>query len=443
MSTLRLPGRSLTLRASSTLHNLGGAAGIQLALLLSGTLSARLLGPEKRGYLAILVAIPSAIGQLGAVGMSLSATYFLSANAISGAELIQLLTCPALLQLVALTLINSAIVLSYTAISGAPIMLAACISLIAIPAAICSDYGLAFLLGARRHGAVNVIRTLNPALSALAIVPLYIAHDGSLAAVMAVSVGGSAIAGALAIRQGILAALAMRVSNSLVGQLGVRGAKQRILAFGRQGYLGYLSPVDSFRLDQLAVGFLLSPRELGFYVVGAAFTNIGRLVATNLGLSSTPDIAAQSDRDAQRRAVRRTLLLSGGVLTVLTAMLALFVVVAIPFFFGEGYRQSIPVAEILLVACWLLALKRIVVDVMRGIGETRAGTRAEILNLALFLVGVVPLGLWLGGRGVALALALAAAGGSTILIRRLRGTFALSDPSSPVQPLAERERHAT
>jgi len=56
MLPARLSARLTALRETSLLHNLGGAAGIQLSLLVSGSLSARLLGPENRGYLAILVA---------------------------------------------------------------------------------------------------------------------------------------------------------------------------------------------------------------------------------------------------------------------------------------------------------------------------------------------------------------------------------------------------
>jgi O-antigen/teichoic acid export membrane protein len=430
MASPSLFARLTTLRAASTLHNLTGAAGIQLSLLVSGALSARLLGPENRGYLAILIAVPSAVGQLGAVGVSLAATYFLSAGAIGGEELVRLLRRPAATQLLLLTAINAAIVLGYTFISGAPIALAACISLLIIPASLFADYGLAFLLGARRHGTVNMLRTLNPALTAAGIVPLYLLHDQSVAAVMAVSVGGTLIASVIALKRGITAAVAIRVPHSLVARFGWERAKRMILAFGRRGYIGYLSPVDSFRLDQLTVGFLLSPKELGFYVVGAAFTNVGRLVATNLGLSATPDIAAHSDPVQQHRAVRHTLIVAGGILTSLTIALALFVPVAIPLFFGTAYESSIPVAEILLLASWLLALKRIAVDVMRGVGETQIGTRAEILNLALFLIGVVPLGLWLGGRGVALALAIAAAGGSILLVRGLlrSGSLVTSKP---------------
>jgi O-antigen/teichoic acid export membrane protein len=418
--------RSIAARWGPTLHNLGGAAGIQLSLLVSGTLCARLLGPERRGYLAILVAIPSAIGQLGAVGISLAATYYLAARALNGAELVQLLRRPALVQVVSLTLVNAAIVMLYAEISHAPIILAACISLIQMPAALAIDYGLAFLLGAHRHGHVNVIRTISPALFALGIVPLYIAQSRSVALVMAVSVGATAIAGGIALQRGVRAAVAIRVPNSLVAALGWQGARRTVLAFGRQGYIGYLSPVDSFRLDQLAVGLLLSPRELGLYVVGAGFTNVGRLVATNLGLSATPDIAQHSDAAEQHRAVRRTLLLTGAILTLVTAALAGVAFVGIPLLFGESFRSAIPIAEILLIASWLLSMKRITVDIMRGVGETRIGSRAEGLNLAIFLCACAPLGLWLGGRGVALALAIAAAGGSVLLVRGLLETDAFS-----------------
>jgi O-antigen/teichoic acid export membrane protein len=440
----RLSNGVKTLRTTSVLHNISGAAGIQLSLLVSGILSARLLGPQGRGYYAILSVIPSAVGQLGAVGMSLAATYYLSSGAIAGSELIQLLRRPAFVQLTLLTLINSAIVLGYVFISGAPIILAACVSLVALPAAICADYGIAFLLGARRHGAANVVRTLNPALTAAGIAVLFIFSDRSVAAVMAVSVGASVVIGGITLQKGVLAALAVKVTNSLVVKLGSRRAKRKILAFGRQGYIGYLSPVETFGLDQLAVGFLLSPRELGLYVVGAAFTNVAKLVARNVGLSATADIAAQTDPDTQRRAVRHTLLIAAGALTLVTVALAGFVVVAIPLFFGNRYRASIPMAEVLLVASGLLAMKRIVVDVMRGLGETRAGTAAEIVNLTLFLSFAAPLGLWLGGKGVALALALAAAGGSTILVKRLRGGIfvgasaslepALPSLSRPLEP---------
>ena len=400
-------------------HNFGGAVAVQLCLLVSGMLCARLLGPQNRGYLAILAAWPLAVGQLGAVGMALAATYFLSSGQIGGSELIAALRRSAAIQIALLTFINGAIVLGYTYISDAPIVAAACLSLAVLPAALFADYGIAFLLGARRHAKVSLVRVVYPATYATGLVILYTIHLHSLTVVTALYTGTMVIAGCVAIVAGVRAIRSIHAQHSVVRELGLVPARKRLLAFGRKGYVGYLSPADTFRIDQLVVGFLVSPRALGIYVVGAAFTNFSRFVAINVGLSATPEIASVKTHSDRHRAVQRTLVLAGAVLALATAAVGLVVIVAIPILFGTAFRSAIPVAEILLVSGWLLSMKRIAVDAMRGAGDTRIGTRPEIVNLGLFLLFCWPLGLWLGGPGVALALVFASLGGSLVLVRRL------------------------
>lgn len=400
-------------------RNLGGAVGTQLFVLISGTIAARLLGPLNRGYLAILTSWASAIGQVGGVGMSLAATYFLSSNQIGGRELLAVLRRPASIQITLLTLIDICVMVPYTLISGAPILLAAAISFVALPFAGFADYGFAFLLGARRHGRVNAFRSIQPALYAATLVILYLLNIRTLAVAVGCLAASVIVAGTIVALAGIRSVSGVHVDGSIVSRLGVKRARKEILAFGRRGYVGYLSPVDTFRLDQLVIGFLLSPQVLGFYVVGSAFNNFGRLVAFNIGLSATPEIAANANEAERWLAVRRTLALTAGLLVIINLALAGFVVLAIPLLFGEQYRSSIPVAEILLVAGSLLGIKRVAVDSMRGAGEARIGTRAEIVNVVVFLVLCAPLGLALGGIGIALALVLGTLGGSLLLVRRL------------------------
>ncbi len=411
------------LRRGPMLHNVGAAVGVQFALLVSGTLSARLLGPEGRGYAAILTAWPSAIGQLGAVGMSLAATYYLSSQRIGGRELVTLLRRAAAWQISILFVINASVIIGYTAISGAPILTAALISLMFMPAGLFGDYGFALLLGARDHGTVALFRTVGPAVYALGLVGLFAFDVDSLTAVVTMSVGGLMVGGLCALRRGLMTTRTIAATDSVIDRLGETEARRELLAFGRRGYLGYVSPVDTFRLDQLVVGFLLSPSALGIYVVGAAFTNFGRMVAMNIGLSATPEIARHQDPQALRAAIRHTMMLAALILTSVTVALCGFVIVAIPALFGSAFKPSIPIAELLLVAGWLLSMKRITVDVMRGAGEPRVGTRAEIVNLVAFLAGCVPLGLWLGGEGVAIALVVGAACGSALLLSSLRQLY--------------------
>jgi O-antigen/teichoic acid export membrane protein len=417
-------------------RNLSGAMGTQLCLFVSGTITARLLGPQNRGYIAILTAWPSAIAQIGGVGMAVAATYFLSSRRIGGREVMTLLRRPAVVQITALTAVTMAIILSYTFISGAPILLPACMMFLTIPFGVFSDYGFAFLLGARQHGLVNLLRSLSPAVYAGALIILFIFDIRSLTIAVACLAGIGIVSATVVASYGVRAVRAMAPPRSIVTELGERAARRELLAFGRKGYVGYLSPVDTFRLDQLIIGFMLSPRVLGFYVVGASFSNFARLIAQNVGLSSTPEIASKATQVERWQAVRHTLILAGGLLTIINVALAGFVIVAIPIIFGEQYRSSIPVAEILLVAGMLLSMKRITVDSMRGAGEAQVGTHAEIVNVVLFLVTCAPLGLWLGGPGVALALVVATFGGSLQLVRRLHHFGVISRSASAIRNVA-------
>ena len=55
------------------------SAVTQLALVVSGILSARMLGAEARGELALLVLLAAAFGLVGTLGLPLAVTYEISA----------------------------------------------------------------------------------------------------------------------------------------------------------------------------------------------------------------------------------------------------------------------------------------------------------------------------------------------------------------------------
>jgi O-antigen/teichoic acid export membrane protein len=392
---------------------------VQLALLASGTLSARMLGPTNRGYLAILATCASTVGQVGAVGISLAATYYLAAGRISGKEIVALLRSSAAIQLVTLTTIYAAIVFGYALVSGAPILFAACVSLLQLPAALALDYGIALALGGRSHGVASGARAVPPMLYAMGLTYLFVRGGGTLNSVMVVLMTSAVLGGTLALALGLRIAFSMRPRESLLATVGRKAARREVLAFGRRGYIGYLSPTDSFRLDQLLLGFLAAPHVLGVYAVGAAFTNFTRIVAVNVGMSATSEVARHADADAQRAIVRHTLALAAGLITAITICVGLGVVVGIPLLFGKVYQSAVPVAEWLLVATWFLSMKRISVDLIRGAGELRIGTGAEIINLVVFLTFCGPAAVAFGGAGVAACLAGSAACGSAYLVQKM------------------------
>lgn len=401
-------------------HNFAGAIVLQIALLVSGVLSARLLGPTNRGYLALLGTFASTIGQLGAVGISLSATYHLASKKVHGHEILGLLRRPAATQLVGLTALYALVVAGYTYLADAPIQTAALISVAQIPALLAADYGIALALGARNHALASWMRAVAPILYAVFVTLLFLADIDSLTALeIAVVVSGS-IAGAVIIFKGVRASRNVTADESMVASLGKPAARRELLDFGWRGYFGYLAPTESFRLDQLLVGLMLSPTALGIYVVGAAFSNFPRIVALNIGLSSTAEVAHQTEPAERRRIARHTLALTAGLLTAVSIATAPLLLFMIPWLFGNDFEGAVAVGEVLLVAAWFMCMKRVAVDLLRGAGELRAGTRAEAINLVLFFALSIPLGLSQGEVAVAASLAAAGACGCGYLFIKMR-----------------------
>ncbi len=396
------------------------AITLQLALLISGVLSARILGPTDRGYLAILTTLASTTCQIGAVGISLSITYHLASGRVGGSEVLDILKRPIGIQVFLLTLAYAAIAVGYTLIADAPIFDVVVVSISQVPALLAADYGIALTLGARRHGLASALRVIAPALYAAGVVWLFATRLGSLMSVQIALVVAGNIAGGLILYAGVRSAKRVQAVDSPVESTGFMAARKEILRFGRRGYVGYLAPTESFRLDQLLVGFLLSPTALGIYVVGAAFTNFPRIVALNVGLSATAEIANQSDIAVRKKLVRHMLLATASLLTAVSLAIGAFIVVAIPALFGEAFRSAIPVGELLLVASWFLCMKRVSVDLLRGAGELSHGTVAEIINLGVFLLAAVPLGLMFGVSAIAAALILASTCGFVFLLVQMR-----------------------
>lgn len=416
----RLTGRLREITGGPTRHNLAGAVAIQGALLVSGVLSARMLGPTNRGYLALLTTFASTLVQLGAVGISLSATYHLASRRIHGHQILPLLRRPAAAQLAGLTAAYTLIAVSYTLIADAPILAAALVGILQIPASLLADYGIALALGARRHALASALRAVAPVALAVLVTLLFVADAGTLLAVECAVVASALLGGALAFARGAKAAGVLRADSSLLDEMEFAEARRELLSFGRRGYVGYLSPTDSFRLDQLAVGLLLSPAALGIYVVGAAFTNFPRLVALNVGLSSTAEIASIEPGEAQRSAIRRAVRRTALLLTAISIGLAAVIPLLIPLLFGSEFSDAVAVGEVLIVAAWFMCMKRVSVDLLRGAGELTQGTRAEAINLIVFLALGIPAGLVAGEVAVAAGLAVAGFCGFAYLVTQMR-----------------------
>jgi O-antigen/teichoic acid export membrane protein len=402
----------------ATLGSVAAGVAAQGALVISGILSARMLGPTDRGYLALIILIPSTVAQLGSLGISLATTYFIARQPSSARAVVSLVRRPAFAQIAVLTAIHVIVVLFLIAGKPDRFTLAALISLGSVPASYAVEYGLAILQGTQRFAVFNLLRIVPTAAYAGVLVVLVLLSAGSLTIVFTASLMATIGTGALALGSGLA---------SLRGRDGAAEAPTRrdLLRFGLGSYLGYVSPIESLRLDQLYVGAVFPPATLGIYVVATAFTNLSRMVGQSIGLIAAPHVASLPEGSEQRRAAWRFFLLATVLCGGVTLVLILTVQWLTPLLFGHQFASAGGLAQVLVLGAFFLAIRRTLTDGARGCGLPALGSLAEAAAAAWFVPAVLLLSGPLDDMGVAVAWTSAVAFGFAVLLVR----FAMSRPA--------------
>ncbi len=360
---------------------LTGIAG-QAVLVISGILVARALGPEGRGYLALLVIFPAILSQLGSFGLPQAATYFIAMDRDVARAVYNRLKVPVLGQVLVLVIIHFVIVSLYVRNEPEEVKMAGYLSLAVIPGMLVHQYGLAVLQGCQMYRPFNVMRLMPATMYAILILSIFLAQVAFLPSIVFVWVCSCVVVGVFT------AYLATyRVFRLAENKNDIRSPSlPQMFKFGLKGLLGTVSPMQNFRLDQLVVGLFLSPAALGLYVVGQAFTNIVRFIAQSAGMVEYPAVAANESNTTAKQLMWR--FFSG--VSVLNGILVLGLIVLmpilVPFFFGEAFIGSIPIARLLLLGAYFESLRRILVEGMRGMGRPEVSTWAELSMYPLFVI---------------------------------------------------------
>ena len=384
----------------ATIGSVAAALSGQAVLVVSGVIVARMLGPENRGYLALLVLVPLVLSQLGGLGVPLAITYHTARDRSAAAGIWAALRPVLLLQCGLIAGIHCLVLWLLVHNDPQYVIDAAMLTVVLVPAALAQEYGLAFLQGRSRFLAFNVLRTLPAAVYAVGVIALLVTDTDSL---WDVTLAWT------------LAMTGLGLTTFLIGLRGLgrpTGAPvppvRSMVAFGAKGLLGANSPIEYYRLDQAVVGLLLTPVSLGIYTAALAFTNMPRFISTSVGMVAYPHVAEQTDHAVARRKLWRFFLAT--VLACVAIVVTLEIVAGwmVPFFFGEEFRDSIPLVRILLISSFFVACRRILADGARGLGFPGLGTAAEVSSLVVLVPAMaVYVPMW-GVEGVAAALVVAA-----------------------------------
>jgi O-antigen/teichoic acid export membrane protein len=288
------------------------------------------------------------------------------------------------------------------------IQLAAATTFTLGPTKLAQDYGGGILQGEHRFRAFNITRVLPNFAYAALVLAVFIARGHLLAVTLAYAIGTATI-GALT--------LTIAVRGLPSREYPERNPPlKRLVTFGVKALFGAIYPTEAFQLDQAFVGLFLTRVALGTYVVGVSFTNLPRFIAQSIGLVAYPHVAAINDPKKALREVWIFALLVLFISTIICVVLELATPTLIPFFFGAEFRNSIKVTQILLVSSFIVSIRRVLGDGMRGAGYPILGTYAEISALILLLPALLILVPADGLTGAATAMPIAAVAGLAVLL---------------------------
>ena len=375
----RLPG-ALPWTFISTI---GTEIGLIVLSFLTGMLSARWLGPEGRGEFAIIILWPNIIAAVGNLGIRDALVYYQA----KGEYAAGVLNFTALL----LASFQSAILIGIGLISipmltrnqNIEVQQLSLQFLLFIPLNLFALYALGLLQGRLNIYIFNAIRISVNLIYLISMLILWHIDAITLSNLTYTLLGANLVTMSLAIGKVIWdGKVQYQVNRRLIHNL---------FSYGVRNHLGSISNMLNQRMDQMLMAVVLTPAELGWYVVAVSSSGFVKLVAKALSIFTFPQIANTQKKDDNRRVIilysrlniTGTLLLGGGLMLVIP-----FVV---PLIYTPAFAPSIIPAEILVVATIFLSIGQNWAAAFQGDGQPIMLAKAEGISLLVTLIGLAVL----------------------------------------------------
>ena len=362
----------------STLLGQGFVLGLGI---LTGILSARMLGPTGRGEYAAIILWPTAIVCLLSLGINQAITFNVGRGAFTVSEVATSATIIGLIQ-GALSIAVGLVVVHFTLAKYSPMVQhLGTVFVLLSPALILSGYPANLFQGKQDLQRFNLIRVMAPLTYVTGLVVLYLTHRATLRLVIFFQLAGFIVA--LLIGCG----MAWRVLRPRLQWNG--SAIPRLINFGYKTQATSLTNYFNQRIDQLALSLFVPPRELGLYAVAVTISTAVTVFPQAAGIVTFSRGSSQTSADAKAtigvsfRASLVWLLACCSVLYVLSPFL-------IHLVFGAAFDGSILACRILLPGALMLGLNQVLYNGASALGRPALPSYAEGVS-----VGVTAIGLYL------------------------------------------------
>ncbi len=367
---------------------------IQVCTVFQGALLARLLGPQGRGELAAIQLWPGVFASIGLLGINMALTRRAgktndTAPLIKSALYISCITgfCTAVICLFFLPYLIPT--------EMRKILPVATIFLLYIPLNHMALNLLAIDQGTGNFKLFNFTRAqIYPVFFAGLILTWFFAEDKLLWVVISLLAGNLTVAiTRVVLKRSILRQQIKHVSLRL------------LLREGLPYQITTIFSLFSQYIDQILLLWLLTPSEMGLYVVARSSSSVIASLPASLGIVSLSE-AARLDKSngffPLARMVRRGGILSGVIALLFIPLLPFL----IPLVYGNKFNNAAPVALILLFGIVCAGLSNIIEQSLLGHGKPLFGIAAKTAGIiTILLAGGIGAHFW-GLTGIAIGFTL-------------------------------------
>lgn len=376
-----------------------GTLVIQACGVITGILTARLLGPVGKGEVATVLWLPNLMVSVGILGLPQATAFLVSRQRDRG----QALTAVGFWTALALGVVQAAVIFPLVpAILGpkaAHLVGISRLFLVYIPVAY---FGLTLLgidQGYQKFGRYNLLRMLPPLLYVVSLIVLVFVKSANVTNVLLANLAAQLIASA--IRAG--------VAGKRLFQARWAAFLDEGKALFKQGFVFFwpaLAGIVLMKTDFALLIHLETSEQLGFYAAAMAIALGQTGVSTSLIQVSFPKVSSIS-RPAAVAMLRRHLAKAVVPIAGMALIVALLSPFIIKYLFGPSFLPALPMTYVLIGAISVWGISQVLENGLRAMGYGAPGAIANGIGILVLVASSLVLVKPLRGLGMAISLGLA------------------------------------
>ena len=350
------------LKASTFIRHISVTFVTKIAIIIIGftssVITARYLGPEGKGILAVLITITGIATQFGNFGLHSSNTYFVAHDKAKLTKIISNTLWVSIFGGFIVSLTTMAVLYSTkNLVLDVPFSLML-VALLSIPFSLLFMLGQNILLGIQKIKAFNVFE-LSKRLATFLVIFILLAL---------LNLGVEAVVTTTTLFAAVFALLLVKNLQSVGGRCFTFDMSlfKQMARYGLKGYLACLLAFLVLRFDMLMINYFLGAKHVGVYSIAAYIVDLLCLLPITVGMILFPKVSGMEK--GSWSFTKKVVWVIGGGMFFVCLIAALLAKPFTVFFYGQAFSGAIRALWWLLPGTFLLSVNTIFMNFFAGKG---------------------------------------------------------------------------